>query len=251
MKKILILLVFLFTLVGVQAQDKVVTIDNQTPGWLSSKLAYIGDTQQLTATILPEDAFDKSLKWSSSDESVATVDENGTVTAVKGGTAVITATSADGNVTGSCTVTVKQHAEGISLDKTEAEMLKGESLTLVATVMPEEATNKNVVWSSSDENVASVTKGVVYAKKTGSVTITAMTEDGGYTAKCAITVRQHVTKASLSLHELTINVGEKKELCADVTPTGATNKTLLWSCSDETVAAVDANGTVSALRVAR
>ena len=116
-----------------------------------------GKTESLTATVIPEDATNKNLVWSSSDTQVASVDNDGTVTALKAGTATVTV-SLEGNpdIHATCMVTVIAHAESISLNKTELSIEKGKTESLTATVIPEDATNKNLVWSSSDTQVASV-----------------------------------------------------------------------------------------------
>jgi len=119
-----------------------------------------GETTTLTATVLPENTTDsKSVSWSSSNSEVATVDANGTVTAKRAGTVVITATSTNGKTAG-CTVTVSRKEipiTEISLDKSSATLTEGETTTLVATVLPENTTyGKSVKWSSSNVAVATV-----------------------------------------------------------------------------------------------
>ena len=145
-----------------------------------------GETLTLTATVTPEDATDKTVTWTSSDETIATV-ANGVVTALKAGKATITAKA--GEVSATCELTVNAKvipATGITLDKTTAELTEGETLTLTATVTPEDATDKTVTWTSSDETVAKVVNGVVSALKTGKTTITATS--GEVLATCEITV---------------------------------------------------------------
>ena len=153
-----------------------------------------GDSQTLVATIVPENATNKNVSWSSSDESVATVDQSGKVTALKAGSAIITVTTSDGGKIATCTVTVKEKVypvTGVTLDKTSLTLTEGDSQTLVATIVPENATNKNVSWSSSDESVAAVNQsGKVTALKAGSAIITVTTFDGGKTATCTVTVKQ-------------------------------------------------------------
>ena len=160
-----------------------------------------GESETLTATITPSNATgDKTVKWSSSNEAVATVDSNGKVTAKKAGTAVITATSSNGKTAG-CTVTVKQKEiaiTGISLNKSTTSLTEGESETLTATITPSNATgDKTVKWSSSNEAVAAVdSNGKVTAKKAGTAVITA-TSSNGKTAGCTVTVKQKDTYTGL------------------------------------------------------
>ena len=151
-----------------------------------------GDTATLTATVLPEDAVDKEVTWRSLKPSVATVDDNGVVTPVAKGSAIIVATA--GGVEAECAVTVVEagttivDVTGVTLDKTVATVNAGTPVTLTATVAPEDATNKTVTWASSDEKIATVDKnGKVTAVKPGTATITA-TAGGDKTAECEVTV---------------------------------------------------------------
>ncbi len=209
-----------------------------------------GDITVLTVIFTPENATNKKISWSSSDSAVAKVD-NGTVTAVKVGTATITATSEDGNHTATCkieVITKEYPVTGITLDKTSLEMTEGDSANLTATITPENATNKNVIWSSSNTEVAKVENGKVTALKEGTATITATSEDGGYKANCQVTVKANiipVTGISLNRTEVELTEGDITVLTATITPENATNKKIIWSSSDTSVAKVD-NGKVTA-----
>ena len=144
-----------------------------------------GETLQLTATIYPDSATNKTVTWKSSDKTVATVDESGLVTAVGNGTANITATTEDGNYTATCKVTVEIPELTLSLDKTELTLTQTEEQQkLTATVSdPEE----KVTWLSSDPFVATVTRdGTVTAIANGTATITASAR--GKTASCTVKV---------------------------------------------------------------
>ena len=160
---------------------------NQTTATLKAT-----ETITLIATILPENATDKSVEWSSSDETVAVVDENGVVTAVAVGEATITATTVDdSNLSASCKVTVfPTLAVSIELDQTEASVEEKSEFQLTATILPEHTTNKEVAWSSSDKWVASVDNyGLVTMYSAGEVIITATTTDGSnLSATCRINV---------------------------------------------------------------
>lgn len=151
-----------------------------------------GTTQQLSATVTPSSAFNQTVEWTSSDESVATVSQSGLVTAVAGGSCTITATSTDGSgVSAACTVTVTQMVTDIVLSPSTLFLQLDEFVRLTTTVLPETAANKNVVWSSSNENVATVRSGRIDAYGYGAAVITCTAADGsGVFAKCVVYVIQ-------------------------------------------------------------
>ena len=147
---------------------------------------HVGETLQLTATVLPEDAGDKSVIWSSNNEEVATVDQSGLVTAVALGEATITAKA--GGVEATCEVVVSPvEVEQVVLSQEEANLAVGSTLQLTATVLPENATEKQVSWSSTDSAIATVDEnGLVTAIAPGPAVITA--EAGGMYGICNVTV---------------------------------------------------------------
>ena len=163
---------------------------------LSEVTLNVNEYITLTATVSPENATNKNVSWSSSDETVATVDTNGLVKALKAGTTTITVKTEDGEKTATCSVTVAPvvvNVTEVSLSQSELTLNVNESVTLTATVSPENASNKNVSWTSSDETVATVdTNGLVKALKEGTATITVKTEDGEKTATCSVTVTSMV-----------------------------------------------------------
>ena len=151
-----------------------------------------GESQRLTATVSPSNAENKTVIWISSNSSVASV-KDGVVTAIKAGNATITVKTDDGGKTATCEVAVNTKlypVESVSLNKTSYEVTEGDEFTLTASVKPDNATNKNVTWSSSNTSVATVTNGKVTTLKTGTVTITVKTEDGGKTATCEVFVKK-------------------------------------------------------------
>ena len=158
-----------------------------------------GTTAQLMATLSPEGAFG-SVTWSSSNESVATVDANGVVTAVAGGTCTITATAGGSLKKATCSVTVKQLVTSIVLSQTKAVLELDGFVRLTATVLPENAANKNVVWSSSNEDVAPVRNGRVDAYGYGTAIITCEAADGsGVKATCVVYIVDSSTYVDLGL----------------------------------------------------
>ena len=215
-----------------------------------------GETLNLTATVTPDDATDKSITWSSSNTNVASVDADGKVTAKAEGTATITATANDGSgVKASCEVTVEKKiilVNQITLSLTTATLTEGETITLTATVTPDDATDKSITWSSSNTNVASVdADGKVTAKAEGTTTITATANDGsGVKASCEVTVEKKVilvNQITLSQTTATLTEGETLTLTATVTPDYADNTSITWSSSNEEVALVSNTGKVVAL----
>ena len=207
----------------------------------------VGETQTLTATVLPVDATDKSVTWSSSNTAVATVSASGVITAKAAGSATIMVTANDGGSTATCAVTVSVPVSGVSLDKTSLTLPVGDTQTLTATVSPSNASDKSVAWSSGNTSVATVSStGVVTAKAAGTTTITVTTKDGGKTATCNVTVVIPVTGVSLDQMSLTMVAGDNRTLTATVSPSDATDKSVTWSSSNTSVATVSATGVVTA-----
>ena len=210
------------------------------------------ETYALTVTIDPSNADDKSVSWTSSQPSIASV-QDGVITAHKEGNTIITVKSTDGGKTAKCSITVSAKVisvTGLSLDKTTVELTEGDETNLTATVTPDNATNKNVTWTSSDESVATVDDGKVTAMEEGVTTITVITEDGGKTAKCEVKVAARafpVESVSLDKTSVELIAGDEIILTATIAPDNATNKNVIWTSSDESVATV-ANGKVTALK---
>ena len=207
----------------------------------------------LSASVSPEAASDRAVAWSSSDRSVATVDKAGTVHGLRPGTATVTAT-AEGK-SGTCAVTVKAKAVNVtdvSLDRTELTLTEGEAETLTATVKPDNADNRKVTWSSDKTEIATVDgAGRVTAVKAGEAVVTVMTEDGGKTVSCKVTVKAkavNVTDVSLDRTELTLAEGETETLTATVRPDNADNRKVTWSSDKTEVATVDGAGKVTAVK---
>lgn len=148
--------------------------------------------ETLVATVSPDKATEKTVTWSSDKADIATVSATGEVTAIKAGTATITVKTKDGGKTATCAVTVTPTGipvTGITLNKTELSLKVEETTTLVATVAPEDATNKNVKWNSDKPEIVTISdQSVVTAVASGEAIITATTEDGNKTATCKVTV---------------------------------------------------------------
>lgn len=210
---------------------------------------YKTQTYTLKATVSPSTASDKTVKWVSSDESVATVSKTGKVTALKKGSAKITCCTNTGSKTDTCLVTVKNNVsvKGITLNKTSKTISKGSSYQLKAVITPDNASNKKVTWKSGNTSVAIVdSTGKVTAVGNGTANITAETQDGKYTAVCKIKVQTKVTGVSLNRTSKSLYIGKTYALSATVSPSKATNKNVRWKSSDKSVATVSSKGVVTA-----
>ncbi len=223
----------------------------------SSATVDIGSTITLTASISPTDSYNKKINWSSNDTSVATVDSSGVVKGIKAGTATIRATADENSDKyATCSITVNSNAiinvTGVSIAPAPAKVSVGGTVQLSATITPNNATNKNVTWSSSDTGTATVnaTSGLVTGVKTGTATITVKTNDGSKTATCIVTVENTpVTGITLSPTDPSVKVGETVTLQASVVPTGATDKNVTWSSDKTDIATVNANGIVTGVNL--
>jgi uncharacterized protein YjdB len=219
----------------------------------STILAVNDATEKLSATVLPDNATNKNVTWSSSETAVAMV-EDGIIIGVKAGNAVITATSvADGSKTATCTVTVlaaKVPVTSVTLKLSTSILISGTE-TLAAVIVPANATNQSVTWTSSNNAVATVTEsGEVKGLTAGSATITVRTEDASKTATCTVTVSAtavEVTKVSLNKTTTSIVAGNTETLSCAITPSYATNQNLEWSSSNATIATVSGNGEVKGI----
>ena len=203
----------------------------------------VGDVGQLIATVGPENATDKTVTWTSSKESVATVDATGKVTAVAEGTATIKAKA--GSISATCIVTVKSATvavASVTLDKTELALTIGDAaVQLTATVKPDNATDADVDWSSSDQSVATVDgSGLVTAVADGTATITA--KAGGKTATCTVTVSKKAGSISYAETEIGKLVGDAA-FTNELTKVG--DGTVSYASDNTAVATVATDGTVT------
>lgn len=210
-----------------------------------------GKNEKLVATVSPEDATDKKVTWESSNNSVAKVTSDGTVSAVSKGTAKITAKTSNGKTT-TCDVTVKQPITGITLNKKSLELERGEKTKVTATILPSNADgDKTVKWSSNKTSVATVSsEGTITAVAKGNATITATTSNGK-TATCSVTVGVPLKSISFEngVKEKTLNKGENFNLKVIYNPADTdASKAITWSSTDTSVAKVE-NGKVTAIGI--
>lgn len=216
-----------------------------------------GQKANLNVTYLPADTTDeKAVTWKSENESVATVDENGVVTAVAGGkTKVIATAKANNKITAVCEVKVPIHTESIALNKTEiTDLLKGKTEKLEVSFIPSNTEDsREVKWTSSAADIAAVdANGTVKALKEGTATITATTADGKHTASCTVTVKEiHLTDVKLDemKNPSELFKGEKHQIKIGLNPIDTTDNVIYtFASSDEKVVSVDKNGMVTALK---
>ena len=212
-----------------------------------------GGSVILGATVLPANADDRSVTWSASPESVVTVEQdgfNGNVTAVGPGEGTVTVTTNDGGLQASCKVTVEAATiavESVTLDKETLDLKEGETATLTATVLPEDATDKIVSWKSTNPDVATVDgEGNVTAIQAGQASTTA--SSGGNEASCQVPVSKiEVDGVTVNPATLELVEGNGFQLSASVSPAAA-DQTVEWASMDASVAKVDYNnGTVTAV----
>ena len=254
MKKIkLFFISFLFILFSCDSDDSVamasVSLNKDALSLEVGKKSIV-----LTTTFTPKDATNKKVSWSSDKSTIATVDANGVVTAVAVGTAKITVTTDDGLKTDTVNVTVTPIlVKSVSLNKDTLSLEVGATTTvLTATVLPENATNKEVSWASDKPTIATVdANGVVTAVAVGTAKITVTTKDGLKTDTVNVAVTPIlVTSVSLNKDTLSLEVGDKTTvLTATVLLENATNKEVSWASDKPTIATVDANGVVTAVAV--
>jgi hypothetical protein len=198
-KNIRLLAVCTLALAGVSCnpdaiEEAVVHVKDVTVSPLTKSL-YEGETFRLEAKVVPADAKDPTVEWTTNNDKVAVVDAQGLVTALAAGSASITATSRDGGHSARCRITVLApvdptvHVEGVSLDKSSATLQVGETLVLTATLHPADAEDKVLTWSSSETSVATVSDGTVAGVAAGTAVITVTTHEGGFTAQCTVKVK--------------------------------------------------------------
>lgn len=215
----------------------------------SKKEIKVGESFNLTTTISPYDADDKSVIWQSGNDTIAIV-VDGKVTGVKSGTVMIKAISASNqDISATCEVTVLQPAEGIRLDKDTLKLQKGYSSQLLATVLPSDADFKELNWTSANDAIAKVdTNGKVVAVSSGSSYIyVSLVDDSKIKDSCLVTVYQPVTGIQLNKTEKEIKVGKSFHLTPTIIPYDADNKSVIWQSENESIATV-VNGRVTGIK---
>lgn len=218
---------------------------------------YTGEQNEpIEISVVPDEADYQEVTWSSLDEEIATVDENGVVSAVKAGTTTITATSIEPTPNAATPkkvdiqVTVQQLATGIEQKGTKIDVGKGRTLTLNASVLPEDVTQGKLEWKTEDAKIASVANGKITGVGLGNTIITASTTDGtDISASWEVNVFTPVTNLTSSVTKISLNVGEKSDpIEYTVKPDTAEYIAVDWASSNEEIATVDDRGVVTALK---
>lgn len=216
---------------------------------LNEATIHVGEKMTLEATVSPKNVSDDSLTWVSNNTQIATVDKNGTVTGVKGGTTLIRVITDDGDFMAYCILTVIENVTIINLQE-EAEVGVGKKLKLEATVVNDGATNKNIEWSTADSKICKVNeKGVLTGVKVGKTIITASaTDESGAYAQCEVTVIDGTDEIDINGEDqlITMIVGESRKIRFSTVPASTTYKPI-WTSENEKIAVVNKNGQVSAL----
>jgi uncharacterized protein YjdB len=221
-----------------------------------------GGQRQLFAEILPENTSNQAIMWSVNDETIATIDQNGLLTALMDGEATVTAKALDGSeVEGSIVITITNQpvlTASINLsDENDDPTIStpGGQHQLFAEILPANTTNKAIIWSVNDETIATIDQnGLLTALIDGEVTVTAKALDGSEVeGSIVITItNQPVLTASINItaenNDPTINtMGGERQLFAETLPANTTNQAIIWSVNDETIATIDQNGLLTAV----
>ncbi len=208
---------------------------------------FLGESFQVKATVLPETATDKKIIWTSANESIATVSSNGNIKGIGIGSTQIYARTASGTQATVQVVVKAIEVTAINLDKTSVSIFIGDKFQVNGKVVPDNATNKNIIWTSANESIATVSsKGLITGHKAGSTKIYARSESG-VQSTVDVTVKEiEASKIALSATSLTLTQGSVYDLAVTFTPSNTTNKDVVWSSSDNNVATV-VNGQIKAV----
>lgn len=207
-------------------------------------------TEKLDIIYSPSNATNKKVTWKSSNNNIATVDQNGKVTGIKPGSATITAVSNDGGFVATTKVTIEalsKKVTEVTLDKKEITLIAGENIQINATISPDYAENKEVTWTTSNENIAIVENGKVTAISPGETEIKVITQDEKKEAICKITVKAPpIQNISFNEPVKTVYIKSKTKLLTTIEPENAILENQIWTSSNENVATVE-NGIVTAV----
>ena len=221
----------------------------------STSSVVVGESLQITVKVLPENATNTTLKWKITPENVLKPTAvSGQFTAQQVGEALIRAEAVDGSgVSAECKVVVKPRlVQSISLNATQKELIVGDSFTLTATLSPENATNRNVIWKLVSGDAISLSNtGVIQAKKAGEALVRAKAADGsGTTAECKVVVKPRLVQSiSLNATQKEVIVGDAFSLTATLSPENATNHNVIWKLVSGNAISLSNTGVIQAKKV--
>lgn len=211
------------------------------------------DTLQLTSTVTPDDVYDASVIWTSSDPEKVSVSETGLLTAlnITGSPVTVTATTVDGALQASCLVSVTPvRVAGVSLDKTDTALEKGRSFDINAAVAPDNADDKRISWQSSNPGAVTVDENgtVTAVSDTGEAVITCTSTDGGFTASIKVTATKvHLLSVIPGETSLALISRDETNLTYTAEPADADIASVSWRVSNPAVVSVTQNGCLTAL----
>jgi uncharacterized protein YjdB len=209
-----------------------------------------GSTKPFTATVLPSNATNKTVSWSSDNTSVATVNSLGVVTGISAGSTMIRAQTVDGGFAATSTVTVTIGVQNITLNTRRISLLKGATFQSTATIAPLNATNKTVLWSSAISRVATVSNsGLITAVGNGTGIISAFSQDGNKTASIIVRVTTPVSSIQLNQISLNLTRNTTHQLASIISPSTASNRAVTWSTSNSAIATVSSSGNVRGVAI--
>lgn len=216
---------------------------------ISADAVHVGETAVITPAYTPENATLKRAVYSSSKESVATVDKNGVVTGVGKGQAVITVLSADGYAKTRVRLRVQQQPESVQVTASTDKMVAGKRYTLKAQVLPKNADNQKVTWLSSDESIAAVNaRGQVSALAPGQVTLMAVcADDPSVTGSVTVAVVRLATSVAFEQKSYDVVINQTAQTALTVGPEDATDKSVTYKSNKPKVVSVDETGLLTAL----
>lgn len=243
---LIIVIVFVSLLLGTKKEPTTTEVQNIVLSRETLTMT-VGSTYTLSAVVSPSTAINKNVTYMSNNSSVATVGQNGTIYAYSVGEARITAMTSNGKQD-QCTIKVIEDTipvTSIEIETDDVTLVEGESTTLKLVVQPNNTTDHNYTWTSSDTSVVTVdSNGMISAKKPGTALITVMTKNKKI-AICDVEVKPKVTSLKLDKKEAKMSVGDTLTLKATIAPAGST-ATVEWNSSNPSVASVNSNGKVTA-----
>lgn len=207
----------------------------------------VGDTRSINLTLTPAN-FDKTaLVWHSSDNTIVSVDNNGLLTAISEGEAIITVTNQTATITSVCLVSVLPKLKAIALTKDTILINAGEVKTVNVTLTPLNSDKSTLVWKSSDTTILSVSNtGIITAKKQGGAIVSVRSQNGALTTFCLVSVLPQLKAIALSKDTVQMNAGDVKSINVTLTPLNSDKSTLVWKSSDTTILSVNNTGIVTA-----